>query len=294
MFVDAIEKAAAFTRSIHMISRNYGSEAIQPHAATLFFVNADGWALTCAHVARVFRSSEQIKAKYDSYKQELAANEQQRRGNRFRRDVERKFEYSEGVQVELHVRFMGCATGPLTVDIHPHPSADIALLKFNSFDRLLIDSFPVFPKDTQGLRQGLSLCRLGFPFPEFNNFAYDKEQDSIHWTETGRAASPRFPIDGMVTRHMQDASGEIFGFEMSTPGLKGQSGGPAFDAEGKVWGMQSATRHLDLDFDVDLEVLRNGNPQRVKESAFLHVGQCIHVEALKSFMIENSVEFQEE
>ena len=52
MFVDAIEKAAAFTRAIHMISRNYGSDGIQPHAATLFFVNAEGWALTCAHVAR--------------------------------------------------------------------------------------------------------------------------------------------------------------------------------------------------------------------------------------------------
>jgi len=294
MFVDAIEKAAAFTRSIHMISRNFGSESIQPHAATLFFVNADGWALTCAHVARTFRSSQQMKAKYDSFKQELAAAGTGHRADRFRRDLERKYEYSEGVQVELHVRFMGCATGPLTVDIHPHPSADIALLKFNSFDRLLVDSFPVFPKDTQGLKQGLSLCRLGFPFPEFNNFLYDKDQDSIHWTETGRAASPRFPLDGMVTRHLLDSSGEMFGFEMSTPGLRGQSGGPAFDSAGKVWGMQSATRHLDLDFDVDVEVLRQGIPQRVKESAFLHVGQCVHADALKSFMTKNNVEFQEE
>ena len=294
MFVDAIEKAAALARSIHMISCNYGSESTEAHAATLFFVNADGWALTCAHVERVFRSSGQIKAKYDAFKQELAESGRQRRGNRIQRDPERKFEYSEGVQVELHVRLMGCATGPITVDIHPHPSADIALLKFNSFDRLLIDSFPVFPKDTRGLRQGLSLCRLGFPFPEFNNFTYDKEQDSTHWTETGRAASPRFPIDGMVTRQLLDSSGEMFGFEMSTLGLRGQSGGPAFDAEGKMWGMQSATRHLNLDFDVDVEVLRKGIPQRVKENAFLHVGQCVHAEALKSFMIKNKVEFQEE
>ncbi len=293
MFVDAIEKTAAFTRSIHMISRNYGAEAVQPHAATLFFVNADGWALTCAHVARVFRSSEQMKAKYDSFKHELAEIRKPGAAGQSQRELEANFEYSEGVQVELHVRFMGCVSGPLSVDIHLHPSADIALLKFHSFDRLMVDSFPVFPKDTTGLRQGLSLCRLGFPFPEFNNFAYDTAQDTIHWTETGRSASPRFPLDGMVTRHMLDASGEITGFEMSTPGLRGQSGGPAFDAEGKVWGMQSATRHLDLDFDVDLEVLRNGLPQRVKESAFLHVGQCIHVNAMKAFMVEKNVEFQE-
>ncbi|MDA1127867.1 MAG: serine protease [Chloroflexi bacterium] len=293
MFVDAIEKAAAFTRSIHMISRNYGSEAVQPHAATLFFVNADGWALTCAHVARVFRSSEQLKAKYDSFKHELAEMRKLGAAGQTQGELEANFEYSEGVQVELHVRFMGCVLGPLTVDIHPHPTADIALLKFNSFDRLLVDSFPIFPKNTSSLRQGLSLCRLGFPFPEFNNFSYDKEQDLIHWTETGRTASPRFPLDGMVTRHMLDSSGEISGFEMSTPGLRGQSGGPAFGADGKVWGMQSATRHLDLDFDVDVEVLRQGVPQRVRESAFLHVGQCIHVDALKAFMVEKNVAFQE-
>ena len=68
MFVDAIEKSAVFTRSIHMISCNYGSESIEAQSAKLFFANADGWALTRAHVERVFRSSGQIKIKYDVFK----------------------------------------------------------------------------------------------------------------------------------------------------------------------------------------------------------------------------------
>jgi len=85
----------------------------------------------------------------------------------------------------------------------------------------------------------------------------------------------------------------IAGFEMSTPGLRGQSGGPAFDAQGLVWGMQSATKHLDLDFDVDMDVLRNGRRRRVQDSAFLHVGHCIHVDVLKQFMRDNGVAFQE-
>jgi ABC-type molybdate transport system ATPase subunit len=80
---------------------------------------------------------------------------------------------------------------------------------------------------------------------------------------------------------------------MSTPGLKGQSGGPAFDIEGRVWGIQSATNHLDLDFDVDQEVIRGGHTKRVKDSAFLHVGHCVHVEIVKTFMKENNVQFQE-
>jgi hypothetical protein len=32
--------------------------------------------------------------------------------------------------------------------------------------------------------------------------------------------------------------------EMSTLGLMGQSGGPLFDTEGKICGMQFATNHL--------------------------------------------------
>ena len=72
-----------------------------------------------------------------------------------------------------------------------------------------------------------------------------------------------------------------------------ESGGPAFDGEGLVWGMQTATNHLDLNFDVDMDVLRDGRKRRVKDSAFLHVGHCVHVNILKQFMRDNGVGFQE-
>ena len=143
------------------------------------------------------------------------------------------------------------------------------------------------------LKQGKTLCRLGFPFPEFNNFAYYPDIDQISWTNTGKEGTPRFPIEGMLTRLVADDGGKIIAFELSTPGIRGQSGGPAFDAEGRVWGMQSLTKHLDLDFDVDVEVQRGAAKRRVKDSAFLHVGGCIHIDALKAFMRDNSVKFEE-
>ena len=65
------------------------------------------------------------------------------------------------------------------------------------------------------------------------------------------------------------------------------------DAEGRVWGMQAATNHLDLDFDVDVEVVRAGEKERVKDSAFLHVGHCVHVDVIKAFMREHGVTFAE-
>ena len=46
MFVSAIDTAAHFTRPIHTITRLWGEATVVPGAATLFFVNSDGWALT--------------------------------------------------------------------------------------------------------------------------------------------------------------------------------------------------------------------------------------------------------
>lgn len=108
------------------------------------------------------------------------------------------------------------------------------------------------------------------------------------WTNIGRQNTPQFPLEGMVTRHLSGPGG-VIGFEMSTPGLRGQSGGPAFDAEGRVWGIQAATAHLDLNFDVDMQVVRQGVKKPVKESAILHVGHCMHVDVLKDFVRSHKV-----
>ena len=102
---------------------------------------------------------------------------------------------------------------------------------------MLCDTFPIFPSETSNLQPGRFLCRLGFPFPEFKNFEYDKDNDQIIWTNIGRELTPRFPIEGMLTRFVLDNENNRIGFELSTPGLRGQSGGPAFDTDGKVWGM---------------------------------------------------------
>jgi hypothetical protein len=185
-------------------------------------------------------------------------------------------------------------TGTLSLQAIASEKYDLALLKFSGFEQLLCREFPVFPKDASNLAPGKFLCRLGFPFPEFTNFEFDEASATCRWTETGRAQSPQFPFEGMVTRHVLDAEGRIFGFEMSTPGLRGQSGGPAFDTDGKIWGMQSATLHLDLDFDVNQEVIRGGTQKRVTDSAFLHVGRCIGADALKDFMHQHQVRFCEE
>ena len=270
----------------------WGTTTVIPGAATLFFVTADGWALTCKHVASQLPFADQLLQTFNAFKAERA---QLPTGKKFRhtlRALERKYGYSNGTPVEMYNNFADCVDGPLELEARLHPSVDVALIKFNNFTQLGASSFPIFAQQGQDLKQGMFLCRLGFPFPEFTNFEYDSATDRIRWTSTGRLDTPRFPIEGMVTRHLVGPAG-VFGFELSTPGLRGQSGGPAFDSQGRVWGMQAATNHLDLDFDVDMDVLRTGQKRRVKDSAFLHVGHCIHVDVLKQFMRDNGVIFQE-
>ena len=293
MFATAVDIAARFTRPIHTITRVWGSTTVTPGTATLFFVNATGWALTCKHVASQFALADQLLAKYATFKSERAQLPVGKKSRNLLRELGRKHGYSNGVLIEMKHRFINCVEGPLQMESHLHPSLDVALLKFHNFTKLLPSTFAVFAQHGDELRPGRFLCRLGFPFPEFTNFERDDGSDQIRWTTTGRLSTPQFPLEGMVTRRLLNEPDIVGGFEMSTPGLRGQSGGPAFDGEGHVWGMQSATNHLDLDFDVDMTVLRNGQKRHVTDSAFLHVGHCVHVNVLKQFMRDKGVSFQE-
>ena len=292
MFVGAIERAVEFTRPIHTIVRYFGSTEVHPGAASLFFVNDAGWALTCRHVAQQVIDADRLAERYQAFKAERDAVTGKKR-RQAERELARKHGFDSPQPVEVRNLFVNCVEGPLNLALTLHATLDIALLKFSGFTELGCSAFPVFGRDGADLKQGKSLCRLGFPFPEFTNFAYDPATDSIGGVQQGRDQTPRFPIEGMVTRHLLGPNAAVVGFELSTPGLRGQSGGPVFDSEGRVWGMQSQTAHLDLAFDVDMEVVRDGRKRRVRDSAFLHVGHCVHVDVLKEFMREHGVGFLE-
>jgi hypothetical protein len=237
--------------------------------------------------------SNRLIANYDAFKREFAAGRGRVKERQLWKQLEQKYGYSPKSVIQVLNSFVNCVDQITTVDIKSHATVDLALLKFHGFNRLEVNSFPLFAANGADLKQGKFLCRLGFPFPEFSNFEYDKAGDELRWTQAGRQDTPRFPIEGMVTRHLLDPAGNTCGFEMSTPGLGGQSGGPAFDAQGRIWGMQAATAHLDLAFDVNQEVLRDGVKKKVSDSAFLHVGHCVHVDVIKDFMRTHGVSFEE-
>ncbi|HUM65600.1 MAG TPA: serine protease [Chitinophagaceae bacterium] len=294
MFVSAIEEVGRFTRPIHTISRNYGETIVNPGAATLFFVNDEGCAVTCKHVINLIGNRKAINDRYEKFKQ---AKQKIEPGDHLAQQIEAletEYNYKPGTLVQLKEMFVGVTTEPkFNFRWICHPAYDLAIIQFENFRNARYQSHARFLKDSSLLKQGKSLCRLGFPFAEFTNFIYNAEIDDIDWTQTGQTETPRFPIEGMLTRHLV-SGGEIMGIELSTPGLRGQSGGPVFDTNGIICGMQMSTNHLHLGFDMkDFEYKINGRQIKVTNQPFLHVGHCIHVDIIKRFLRENNIRFYE-
>lgn len=298
MFVKSIEIATQFTRSIRSILRNYGSNEVMTGCSTCIIVNDEGWVLTCKHVIdSLIKPADGINNKYAQFKGELGGLEAMA-GNKKRKAItalEQRYGYSKTTPCTIQIKntFDNIVDQFTKFTVIESGNSDLALVKFEGFNKLFCNTFPVFKENSADLKQGLSLCRLGYPYPEFTNFQYNALLDDIEWTSTGKANSPLFPIDGILTRHVVDANGRIVGLEISTPGLKGQSGGPLFDKDGVICGLQSSTCSLPLGFDqVDREVFVEGKRKKVSNYPFLHLGRCVHVDVIKRFMDENGVKYQ--
>lgn len=297
MFVEAIKKVSLFTRPIHTIRREYGSDVVIPGAATMFFVNELGVAITCKHVANIITQAEKINKHFLNFKKEKESlpSPNNNKYKRKLRELEKKYHYEKkNITVQVKVNFNNCVDKINGFNILVHPKYDLAIIKLEGYEKLYYKNYAIFLKNETLVNQGKYLCRIGYPFPEFSNFKYDTEKDDILWITEGNPTTPRFPIEGMITRRLKDKDG-INGIEMSTPGLRGQSGGPLFDKEGVIYGMQASTHHLHLGFDIkDKEILEGSKKKKVSNHPFLHLGNCIHAKIVKSFLEEKNVKFYEE
>jgi Trypsin-like peptidase domain len=296
MFVNAIEEIQKYTRPVHTIVRHYHNNFIQPGAATLFFVNELGVAITCKHILDQLLAEHSINAHYKNFKAEkkLLGTKLDGKYKKQLKDLETKYNYTSTEAVAQLKNFLINCTDSPTFDYFPHPTLDLAILRFKNVTQYHYTSYAKFLKDGTTLKQGKMLCRFGFPFAEFTNFEYDTINDEINFTNIGNANSPSFPIDGIITRHVAEGQ-KIVGLEISTPGLRGQSGGPLFDTNGLVCGMQSHTVQYHMGFDEQkIEIISKGKRTNTINHSFLNVGRCIHVDAIKDFLKLHNVKYYEE
>lgn len=290
MFADAIEKVDQFTRPIHSVIRHYDGRMV-PGSATMFFVNDEGDAVTCRHVVDFILDSERLNTRYTQFRSDRNQLPRDANYQEHLRQLEQQYGYFPDAVIQIKNQFINALDQFKKIKIHRHPVLDLAVIQFREYQAKSYQNYAKFIEDNYEVRQGESLCRLGYPFPEFNNYHYVDQTDQVEFTNYGQALTPRFPIDGIVTRFTM-IQGIKAMIEMSTPGLRGQSGGPLFDASGYIYGMQSMTSHLHLGFDMfNKEMMIEGKMMRMTNTPFLHVGLCIHAAEIKKFLRELKIPF---
>jgi hypothetical protein len=286
MFSEAVRYSARFTYPVVILKR-FNSGVVECESASYLLLNDEGWALTAGHVmqnAVLLNQHSATRTEQESQIKSIESNT--RLTDKQKRRLLRKAASSPTLLTNVNYCWGHDVAGTSFKAIID-PLADLALIKFDKFQAPPDVSYPSFGNPADELQAGTSLCRLGFPFhsasatfhPETNSFELG----------AGTFPMPRFPIDGIHTRAviMQDqAAGRNVKFvETSTPGLRGQSGGPVFDRAGVVWGIQSRTVSLPLGFSPHARV----EGKDVVENQFLNVGWASHVEEIAKFLGANGV-----
>jgi hypothetical protein len=217
---------------------------------TFVVINDDGWIATAAHLFELGNKRKVDGPKIAALEQEMAAvrantNLSSALKARQLRQLERKAQPDWLAKIS----YWWAHDGVELKDVKLAPIVDLAIGRLDPFPRDVFRAHALLKNPATGLHQGSSLCKLGFPFPQITA-TYDAAADRFQFDAAGLTY---FPLDGIFTRILDQGPVPGAGFrvqwvEMSTPGLKGQSGGPVYDAHGRLWGIQSSTSPIPLGF----------------------------------------------
>lgn len=261
----------------------YGNDDIEMSVGTMMMLNDNGDILTCKHIAEQFIINDHLDKKFFHLLNKLSSIKDGEERKKF--ELENKL-YDDTI-VLSNINFPFKVKDNFEIKIDLHESLDLALIHIDGLD-IKCDNYPVF--SSKLAEPGQSICKIGYAFPEVDLFKYDIEKHSIVLKENGSANFPIFPLDGIVTRHM-NIDGNISMIETSTPGLRGQSGGPIFGPDGIIYGIQSMTGHMDLNFDININVKRGYNVKNVSYTPFLNLGIGVASTEIIKFLENKNVNF---
>ena len=253
-------------------------------------VNREGWIITAAHILNDMSLFQAHKQEIESYRAECARIE----GNlslpsKAKRKLIGRLSKNPS-WITKQAILWGIAPHCRLATYFGDPVADLAIGKLEPFDSALVQQYPVFKDPKEGMHTGTSLCRLGFPFHSINS-TYNETLDRFVLAP-GVLPVPAFPNDGIFTRTaigtLPDGSRQVKFVETSSPGLRGQSGGPIFDAQGRIWAIQSQTHSLPLGFEPS--VTKGG--KEIVEHQFIHLGWGAHVEEIIRILTDHQVKFE--
>jgi hypothetical protein len=285
MFANAVTEAAKFTRAV-LISTRLHSGKIETGCNTFVLLNSEGWVLTAGHTMAPLLKFHQDKPKLDAYVQARSAIDADNtlsHGKKLKKIRSLEFNPDWITNISYHWGD-GVTAGVFYVD----GLADLAAVKLEHLNLESDQQFPRFGDPQFEVPQGRSLCKLGFPFHEFKT---EFNEATNGFVINDPVTFVRYPLDGIVTRYVNipapDGSRIAKLIEMSTPGLRGQSGGPWFDANAVIWGIQSRTHHLPLGFSPEVEV----KSEKYVEHQFLNAGAAAYVSEIVRLLTEQNIAF---
>lgn len=270
MWVKAIQKAQEFTFPMIISTRQYNG-LVSSGLGSFVMLNNEGWFITAAHALAQF----------------MLFNEQQRQ-------IAEKAKISPEVQVSGDwlsniSLWYGKDTHQISV-YHVFQDNDIAIGQILNYDPSFCKVYPKF-RNPDTFATGMSLCKLGYSFYDIQA-SFETENNSFRYAQN-LFPIPTFPTEGILTRTLQsgktqDENFNISWIETSSPGFKGQSGGPIFDINGDIAGLQSNTIHLPLGFSPSVE--QNGHT--VTENQFINLGRGAHAASILAFLDFHKVKYE--
>ena len=288
MFAKACERVYKFTRPL-IISTRTGDGTVSSSCGTFIIINPEGWILTAGHLFDSF-----VKYQQDMKKIKEVEEINARKASMA---VPGAMTLPDTIQLDpkwiTNHSFWWGGDGLRITSVYVNREIDIALAKLDGFRPDMVQEYPIF-RDPDTMRPGTSICRTGFPFA---NIATDFDEGSKSFRiRNGVLPLPFFPNDGIHTRNVlkqnksKEGNYDMLYVETSTPGLKGQSGGPIFDTNGHIYAMQVQTNHIPLGFHPISEY----DGKSIVENQFLNVGIGVHGKLLQQIMRDHHISFKVE
>lgn len=287
MFATALQKVQDFTWPVIVNTRRFDGR-IESAVGTFVIVNKDGWFVTASHIvsfSTTFTSDQPQIADHESKVAKI---------NIMSASAGKKATLLKGLKPNpdwlTNLSYWWGRDGVSVATVEINALADLAIGRLDPFDPTWVPSYPIFKKVTAELDPGTSLCRLGFPFNAVKSTFDPATGFSL---PPGTLPMPRFPNEGILTRIAinADLAGNTAKFvETSSPGLRGQSGGPVFDQDGLIYGIQSQTIHLELGFSPRVTDPVTKKP--TVEHQFINLGLAGHVDEVRKLLDTHGVAYQ--
>lgn len=287
MFRKSYQLASKYTQPLISAMRFYDG-TVESGLGSFIILNDEGWIMTAAHnlnASFAFNQHQKELKEFQEKVDKINSNKQLKEGQR--RVLARKIKPNKKWVTHFIIWFG--ADGINILEHHIYVENDIAFLRV---DTKVMQGFKHFPtiKEVSDDDMGTSLCKLGFPFYPVNA-TFDETTKKFSFPPN-LLPIPRFPIEGIYTRNLmagktKDGSLDIMYLETSTPGLKGQSGGPIFDPDGNIFAVQSKNTTIPLGFKGRVEA----KGKIIEENQFMNVGIGVHSKTIIELLNKHNIKY---